>query len=150
MRLSLPKTEVTVYSRIPKWQDVIVYIFFFSNHVIPEVYSHFDVCLAIFYMLHVHCTDYCHSHVNWNCKGKVVTNVASTCDPTQLLYLYAINIIKLTDYSAKQQDTDMQLFQVDGIDLPYNKTPKLLGITLDERLDFKSHIANIEANPKRP
>ena len=34
---------------------------------------------------------------------------------------------------------------MDGIDLPYNKTLKQLGITLDEHIDFNSHIANIEA-----
>ena len=52
---------------------------------------------------------------------------------------------EVTVCSAKKQDIDMQIFQVDGIDLPYNKTPKLLGIPLDEHLDFKRHIATIEA-----
>ena len=47
--------------------------------------------------------------------------------------------------SAKKQDDDMQLFQVDGIDMPYNKTPKLLDITLHGRLDSKSHIANVHS-----
>ena len=90
----------------------------------------------------------------WATADTIVTAFKVTCGDVRNIKGWCVHWkmwlslpkTELNVYSAKKQDTDRQLFQVDGKDLPYNKTPKLLDITLDERLDSKSHIANTEVN----
>ena len=40
-------------------------------------------------------------------------------------------------------------FVIDGQTINYNSTPKILGITLDEKLKFKKHIENVERKARQ-
>ena len=67
--------------------------------------------------------------VNWTNKWKMVINVGK-CETTIFT-------------KHKKELTYKPNLSMNGEQIPYNKTPKFLGITFDRELTFKSHMENI-------
>ncbi|MEW8545908.1 MAG: ribonuclease H family protein, partial [Candidatus Thiodiazotropha sp.] len=51
---------------------------------------------------------------------------------------------EVTVFSARPLEFNKELFKLRDYVISYNPTPKILGITLDEKLNFQAHMANTE------
>ena len=54
-----------------------------------------------------------------------------------------------TVFCIEQGGVPLFSFQIGNETIGYNPTPKILGITLDEKLTFKQHIENTEKKASR-
>jgi len=77
--------------------------------------------------------------------GKVLDDVSTTivwCNKWRMKL--SIPKTEVTLFSRHKTTPDLPPLRVNTIDLNYNKNPRLLGIHLDEKFDFKHHISKVE------
>ncbi len=69
-------------------------------------------------------------------------NVQAWCE--KLKMRLSLQITEVTIFSPRPVAATYPVFQVGDVALSYNKVPKLLGITLYEKLTFRRHIEKME------